>query len=498
MCRKFLLAVVLFCAAAAPAYSSSFGERLAELPGVVSVDEIVQSKNVFTEKYIVWFKQPIDWASPDVGTFLQRVEIGFQDYDRVNVVYTSGYELMTYDIASDDRHEITEMYDGNSIVVEYRFFGQSLPAGLSKDKPDLWEYLTNENASNDFHNIIEQLRGILSGTWVFTGHSKGGQTTNIFSYYFPNDADAYVSYVAPFCDTPNDSRLVEAVYTTIGDEHYGAEQAKTYRDMMLELQVEAIRNRDYLQPRLFSSPDKKPGTFGNVSMDFEEFMIDNAVGVWQYGQNFALVDAILKMPRNDDPNTGTNEREEYLAAMLQFLKDEAQGDDDSLFPYIVQTALENGAYSLVTKYLRTALEREGLSMYMTEEDAKDYFLKTTFTEEQYRRFKYDPYLRNEMLNWTHTTQSNVIMIYGTSDPWYFVRLPDVDDNPNVHIFKVNMSHNANIQYMPDEQKAEVTALLDEWLQQDSDTPSSSSSSCNTGFPGYGIIAALFVLMRRRV
>ena len=495
MNRKILLAAVLLCALTAPAYSSTFKEQLAALPGVVSIDEVVQDEQVVREKYIVWFEQPIDWASPDVGTFLQRVKIAFQDYDRVNMFYTNSRELSTSRLHADDRPEIAKMYDANSIAVEYRFYDKSIPAGLSKDKVDLWEHLTNENASKDFHNIIEQLKGILSGRWVVGG---AGNAVNVFSHYFPNDAEAYVSYYPVFCDGQNDSRFFDAVYTTIGDEYYDAEQAKTYRDMLLELQVEAIRNRDYLQPRMFSA-DVKPRTFGNVSMDFEVSVIEYPIGVWQYNQNFASVDAILKMPRNDDPTTETNEREEYLAAMLELINVGDSSDDPILFPYIVKTALENGNYGLVTKYLRTALEREGLSMYMTEEDARDYFLKTTFTEEQYRRFKYDPSLRNEMLNWAHTTQSNVIITYATSNPWYFVRLPDVYDNPNVHIFKVNTFQNMNIQNMPDEQKAEITALLDEWLTNDAETPSTSSSSnCNAGFSFCGVIAALLLLVRRRV
>ena len=331
MSRKILLAAVLIYAAYVPACSgASLGAGLAGLEVVASIDEIVQSGEVFAEKYVVWFEQPIDWQSPDIGTFLQRVEIGFTGLDAVNVVNVDGYDLRESDFIRDDRHELAKMYDGNYINIEYRYFGMSAPQGLSRTSTALWEYLTDENAANDFHNIMEQLRSILSGTWIFTGTSKGGQMTNIFSYYYPDDADAYVSYAAPFCVGTDDERLIDAVYTSIGAERYGEAQAKIYRDMLLEFQVEAVRNREYLQPRLCRElPPEKAELypFRTVSRDFEELILDHAVGIWQYGQDFAAHEAVLNMPREDDPDTEQNEREEYLQAMLQVISREMAPDD---------------------------------------------------------------------------------------------------------------------------------------------------------------------------
>lgn len=506
MTRKILLAVMLICAVCVPAgYAASFGERLAELKGVVSVDEIVQSGEVFAEKYVVWFEQPIDWRSPDVGSFLQRAEIGFMDFDAVNVVYVGGYNLNDSRFPRDDRVELAKMYNANYINIEYRYFAKSAPEGLSKKSTALWEYLTDENAANDFHNIMEQLRGIFSGTWVFTGASKGGQMTNIFSYYYPNDADAYVAYVAPFCDGTEAPRLMDAVYTSIGNERYGETQAKYYRDMLLEFQVEAIRNREYLQPRLIHAPsseDAKLYPFRTVSRDFEDLIVDHTVGVWQYNQDFAAHEEILNMPREDDPDTDINERDEYLAAMLVLLAEDVNTDEDGLFPYLVQAATENGNYAYNFKYLREAVEREGLSLVVTEEDEKDFIARMNFTEEQQRVFTFDPYMRNELLNWSHTTQSNVIMLYGSSDPWYFVRLPDVDDNPNVHIFTAAMSHIVRIADMPEDQKAQITGLLDSWLMSGSELPSSvgsSSGGCDSGmFSGFGLAGVILVFSRRKI
>ncbi len=90
--RKYILVLVLFSLCTVSEAAESFRDELMRLEGVVSVDVITQSPdksgNVpFREKYIAWFEQPIDWNNPDGGKFLQRVEIGFQGRDNVNVAY---------------------------------------------------------------------------------------------------------------------------------------------------------------------------------------------------------------------------------------------------------------------------------------------------------------------------------------------------------------------------------------------------------------------------
>lgn len=580
--KFFVLAFLLLLSFTPQSYAAqSLLDELWKLDGVVSVDEIVQSVDVFKEKYIVWFEQPIDWKNPSLGSFDQRVEIGFQGWNNVNVVRVGGYELSDEYFASDDRHELAKMYNGNFIGIEYRFFRESRPEGLSDDKPALWNYLTNENASYDFHNIMEQLRGILSGTWIFTGESKGGITTNVFSHFFPNDADAYVSYVAPFCDTPNDMGLVDAVFTTIGDERYGIPQAKAYRDIMLNYIVEVIRHRDYIQPRYFNlisddavlpqasidvlvSPDRAHSN----DIAFEAGLVHLTVGVWQYTDAFAEFEEALKMPRA----TSTDEIAYYQELLRLYRKDNGndtydykedyddEGDEGNesgidakaaaggrtytreelMYPYFVQVEMELGGYGVTLKYLRDALMRYGITLKATDEEAS---LSAVYPD-VLKTLTYDPSLRKAMIDWTHTTQSNVMMIYGNSDPWYFVRLPDVTDNPNVHIFVVDGNHGVGIKDMKAEDKAKAIDLLNTWLtaytvdpvspvgpvKSDDQKPGSgdkkpdpsaptdptdptdpsdpthyggvkvgggTSGGCSSGLGVYGVMAALFFALRRK-
>ena len=504
----FLLLLLSFCGTSA----ASFKDDLLTLEGVVSVDEIVQSgdSKPFAEKYLVTFVQCLDWNNPDLGTFTQRVEIGFKGYDNVNVMYVSGYELREDDFEKDDDHEISKMYNGNYIAVEYRFFTKSKPEGLSSNSTVLWEYLTDENASNDFHNIIEQLKEILSGRWVFTGTSKGGQATNVFAYYFPNDVDAYVSYVAPFCNGIDDDRAFNAIYNTIGNERYGEAKAKVYRDLMLDFQVEAIKNRDYLQPLLISgdsySENKYP--LATASFDFEEKIVDLVFGVWQDDQKFASFDEVMKItPREDDVSTpDVKENQKFLDSLLSLIRKEDYNPDRELFfPYIVHGATENGNYGLSLQPLRDELAKIGLSTYFTSETEREYIALSGFTQEQLDTFKFNPAMRNKMLEWTETNKSNVIMIYGDSDPWYFMRLPETE-NEDIHVFISSKdAHSVKIGNIEEELSTEIKALLSKWLATNADVESddkyavsSSGSGCNLRFSllSFGLLP-ITVLFRRR-
>ena len=524
--KKFLFAIMFLCVTF-QAEASTFRDELLRLEGVVSVDVITQTPNKsgdvpFKEKYIAWFEQPIDWNNPDGGKFLQRVEIGYQGMDNVNVAYVGGYNLTDEYFPKDDRVELAKMYNANFISFEYRYYGLSMPAGLSDDVPALWEHLTNKNAANDFHNVMEKLRGILSGNWAFTGISKGGQTTNIFAYYYPNDADVYVPYVAPLCYGTEDNRLPEAVYTSIGNERYGESKAKQYRDLMMKYIVEMIRERKYIQPRYYKliSDDVPYGSedmyisadaVQSFDIRYEAELVDLPVDLWQYDKNFASFDEVLNMPKST-----SRDKELYLREMLSLLRKNDSGSDMSgrnvnkatgvgvTYAYQVQVMKENGAYGIMCKYFREAVEKEGLTLTIKEEDEPGYDARTKIKPHLLATLSYDSTLSDNIRKWSHTTESKVIMIYGNSDPWYTVRIEDVTDNPNVRVFTADYGHGAEISMLSSEDKAAATEILDAQLQTNTDkNPQElrvlNSSSGNCSFTGTGalMLSVLLMFIRRK-
>ena len=361
MKQRIALSIIISLFFFSNANAESLRERLLEIDGVVSVDVIEQETKVFAEKYLLTLSQPIDWSDPNSAMFPQRVEIGYQSDESVNVFCVTGYLLNDRVFAMDDRREMVKMYNANMIVPEYRFNGKSVPEGLSNDSTDLWQYLTGENASHDFHRIISELKDILSGRWVFTGASKGGAATMVFASYYPNDADIYVPTVAPFGDE-TDGKFTRYLYEEIGDEKYGAEQAAKYRAELLEFQVEAVKNREYLQNyywNVVESEDLHMRPYVTKGIVFDMMLLEFAVQTWQYDQKFADLEKVLAMPREDNPSTEINEKQQFLDAIIQRFKatdvDPFTWSVNEFFPYYVQSSKEEGEHDYFFTHLRNAL-----------------------------------------------------------------------------------------------------------------------------------------------
>lgn len=436
--------------------------------GISSAREISQNKPYFTSKWMLTVTQPIDWKNPAAGTFEQRVLVGYKGENYPTTVQVGGYCLHdvmygTEDVLSrDSRNDCNKLIDGNSVEVEYRFFGQSRPEGLENTGTELWEHLTAENASRDFHHIIEVLTPVLGNDWVFSGTSKGGQATNAFAMFYPDDCRAYVSYVAPLCDGLNSESFMKNLYTTIGDSAYGKAQAAEYRALVLKFQVELAKNRGTLAQRLFELGEKNGCCYleyvtPEILYDLE--IMEAAITVWQYDQNF---DAIAKVLDSRE----TVSEAEYQNALF-LLMTELNGPDTWstnvwAYPYYIQLAKENGFVLYDYSWLRDALQTEGAGdcLAVTEDMEENLVLHCTLTPEQQSAFSYNESHRQRILEWSRSTKSNVIMIYGGTDTWYPERIPDVQDNPNVHIYvNPTASHTAGINSLTDGQIAEIKSLL---------------------------------------
>ena len=251
---------------------------------------------------------------------------------------------------------------------------------------------------------------------------------------------------------------------------------------MLDFQVEAIKNRDYLQPLFALSEDVYANyPLRNASRDFE-YTITDVVGVeWLFYQNFASFDEVMKItPRIDDSSTpDIRENQEFLDGLVRLIKENKEEDypngDDPNFPSIVHHAAELGNYGLRLQPLRDELAKYGLTLELTEETEKNYFARCKLNQAQLDTFKYNPDMRNKMLEWTKTNTSNIIMIYGNSDPWYFVRFPETD-NENIHVFvSSKTAHLTWLSSIEEDLKAEITALLDKWLLDDPESEGGNDS-----------------------
>ena len=505
MKSKIALSIIISLFFFTNADAESLREKLLKVDGVISVDVVEQTTKVFAEKYILTLSQPVDWSSPDAAMFPQRVEIGYQSDKSPNVFYVTGYSLEDNKITSDDRHEIAKMYKANMIMPEFRFNGKSVPEGLSNDSRDLWQHLTDENASHDFHKIISELKDILSGRWVFAGKSKGGIAAMVFASYYPDDANIYVPIVAPFGDE-TDGKFTRYLYEEIGNEKYGAEKAAQYRAEILEFQIETVKNREYLQNYYWdvvASENLHMRPYVTKEMLFDMMLLEFAVQTWQYDQKFDELEKLLAMPREDNPSTETNEKQIFLDAIIQRFK--ATNVTPSIwsvneeFPYYVQSSKEEGEHDYSFSHLRDALAYDGSGavLSVTSDMEKDILFRMMFTDEQFSAFKFSPATRNRVYDFLSTTESKMLILYSKSDPWYSLRVPEFEGNKNVHYFAdPGQSHTFKIENMPDDMFYETVALLDEAVGEsyfDMQFREGKGSSSGCDFTGAGMILMMILL-----
>lgn len=148
----------------------------------------------FKEYYEITVGQTLDHAKPG-AKFNQRIYLGLQDYNAPTVVVTDGYAI-DYASKPDYSNELAGELRANMVLIEHRFFGESVPDSLD------WRLLTMKQAAADCHLIKTMLGQILTGKWLATGISKGGQAALSYKMFYPQDICASVVYGAAVKSKP--------------------------------------------------------------------------------------------------------------------------------------------------------------------------------------------------------------------------------------------------------------------------------------------------------
>ena len=403
-----LVLVMVYSVFAEPAedLQAEWQDILSGLDGVSSVVEIPLDAEgqTFDEKYLVTFEQPLDWKDPEAGIFPQRVLISLRKDASVNVIGTEGYALIDVIARSmgvdpmealihlDGVAEPAQMMDGNFIQIEHRFFGRSRPEGLSNDEVKGWEYHTAENAANDYHRIYTALAPLLPGKWIATGSSRGGDMTNAYGYYFPEDMDVYMPYVAPSGLVKEDDRFYPFVGQEIGDDALGEEIAAKQRDLLLSFQVMMLKNKQTLLPSYEVTLQQRGCVFRpqvDIGVLYDLNVLEFAALFWQSQLvPFEKVQEIMEMPE-----TTEEELETKLDTSLMLLTAVQPPSDYSIntmaWPYYVNAATTYGQYHYDFSVLRQALEEAGAenTLSVTEEMEDGLIWNIVFTEEQNAAFR---------------------------------------------------------------------------------------------------------------
>ena len=415
-------------------------ERLNQLKCVSSVKSIFVESKKFAKVFKISFKQYIDHNHKELGTFNQKVELGFNNLSKPTVYVTSGY--MTNDTNyqyQDNENEIAFLLKCNYLFVEHRYFGKSTPVDIDYDNNQTWDYLNTEQAAADAHYIVSQFKRVLDGKWVSTGISKGGMTTELFAYYHPGDMDLYVPYVAPFCNSFADQRFFKFIYEEAGDEQYGKTKAAEMRQNILSFQIKMLEYRSYLAPRFYEEATSSGEVFSDLMTQdnlYDASVLEFGVGFWQYYQTYSPITSCLNMSEITLQQK-QEKREAFYDTFTNVISPSDVSINNPFTPYYIQAYQELGNYGYDFSYIRNALPN-GVTLTVQPSEDTSVMWNLVLNEAQ-RALPRKELMGPKIEHMLETTEDQFIILYGSSDPWYSVRPQDVEGRDNISIY-VNTSH----------------------------------------------------------
>jgi hypothetical protein len=328
-------------------------------------------------KYELVIRQPLDHWHPEKGYFYQHATLLHKGFSRPTVIETQGYWL------ADHRNEVEKMLDANDLNVEYRFYGKSVPDSVP------WDDLTIEQATADWHAINQLFRNIYTGKWVSTGVSKGGESTLYYKYFYPQDVDLSLPYVAPLDNSLEDKRLYH-FFDTIG--------TAGCRNKIFQLQVFLLQHEKEAVEKLkwYSKGAHLHYSYtGDIGKSFEYAVLEFPFAFWQ---NYGYCDSIP---------TGTS-LEEYIDALLK-ISDIAGFSDEGLKEFeahYYQAATQSGYYGYNIAPFKKYLH------YFTGENPL-----ASFPPKSAPVKPFDPTLNAKVAQWLSDSGNNIIYIYGGIDAW---------------------------------------------------------------------------------
>jgi hypothetical protein len=422
MIRKLIFLVVLLTWGA---YAQGDGllARLKALPDVAEVTPI-QTDSLFQEGYQLRVRQPLDHANPAGKTFLQSVYVAHIGYDRPLLLETEGYSASAR--SGGRARELATILRSNQVVVEHRFFGASCPDSLE------WRYLTTKQAAADHHHIATLLKQLYKGKWVSSGTSKGGQTTLFYRYYYPDDVDASVPYVAPINLTQEDPRILSWLRTVGTPEE---------REKIRGFQLAMLRREKEILPLMDTFAVRHKMTFSiGTPLAYEYCVVEYPCAFWQYG---SLTSSI---PPADAPADSMLHHLDKVASIFYY----SDQGIKAYQPFQYQAYTEIGYYGYdITDFkgLLTAVRNPTNSILAP----------------QNVELRFNPNVMYNVYTWLRDHGSNIIYIYGEKDLWSATAMELSGKTNALKMVNKGGSHRTKIRDLTQEQRAAILNALKEWL-----------------------------------
>lgn len=415
---KFILIIILLHSAVF-AQDSDLLNWLKSQPDIEVVNKI-DSKN-FSEVYELYITQPVDHNNPGGLKFKEQIFLSHTDKDKPMVIELDGYSV-------DNRTtELARILDCNQIMVEHRYFGESVPA------PFDWKFLTIEQAANDHHRIIELFKKYYSGKWITTGISKGGSCAIFHGYFFSDDVDVSVPYVGPLNYSIDDNRVYEWIKSVSTPE---------CREKVFNFQKLCFEKRDELFPLFMKNAENKRLTYDIVGNEkaFEYSVLEFSFAYWQWSDGDCS-----KIP---DKNSSLDEIWDELSnygGVTYF-------DDASItgiYPFFYQCYTEFGYYAYdVTPFKEYLKYADGQTPFFIPKDSNP---------------TYDPRLLKKINDWASNKSKNFIYIYGGNDPWTSTGVCLTGKTNSIKMVCPNGSHGSKIKSFSKKDQELIYSRLENWL-----------------------------------
>lgn len=437
-----VLLFVCVCSLAAVA-DSGILEKLKQISRISDIQEM--KINSFGEYYQFWFEQPLDHTDPAKGTFKQKVLLGHKKNDAPVIVELQGYNIWT-----PEEGELSRLLKGNQLTIEHRFFDNSVPEG---DIP--WDYLTIKQAADDQHEIIQAIKASIypDSKWVTTGISKGGQTTIFHRYFYPNDVDISVPYVAPLNLEYVDPRLEKflnklgANRNNIESIFGGGSDQNDCRWAIRDFQILCFKHQEQLATMLKELAEKKGYTYetvGGVNRALQLIILEYPFSFWQWGASCA------EIPSDD------SDMEQVFGNLITVSSPDFFEDESirKFRPFFYAALTEIGMYDYnIDPFKKFLDDKENITFAFTMPKGVE---QKAFNEKQMKAIN----------KWLQTDAEKMLFVYGGSDPWSATAV-DLKMNSKCRKYvQGDMNHGCRIANFDPISKEDLINTLKEWLKED--------------------------------
>lgn len=404
--------------------------ELFHLPDVIF--KKIDTPNGYQSAYELKIRQPLDHKDHSKGYFYQRVYLSHKGFDQPTCMITNGYGRPSNNIT-----EVAELLNANQINIEHRYFLESSPDTLD------YNYLNFEQVTADLHKINQIFREIYKGKWISTGISKGGTTTIFYRYFYPDDVDVSIPYVAPVNHSDEDPRIYDFL-KSVGD--------KVCRDDIYEFQVKMLENASEIKSKLKWFAKGKALKFSYLNFDeaYEYAILEYPFSFWQYGVDCKSI------PKEYEKNS-----EKYIEHFLDIVGLDFYSDAsmEGYASHYYQSGTEMGYYGFETEPFKGLLQHLDYNPHPSA-----VFMPNKMSAQ------FDGTLTNKVSKWTETAP-NMIYINGAIDTWSATAVPPSKKTNALFFFLEGKHHgNARIKNMTPEERLKLNDTLSRWLDININTP----------------------------